>query len=130
MKSLGTVLIGVLCVLASGCAALVLAGAAGAGAAGGVLYAKGDLEASLEHPYKDVVNASRDGIDDVGLHLIQENDLGTATVFDCRRSDDKKVVVRVTSVTSDLTKINIRVGTFGDEDYSRYLYDKIQKRLD
>jgi hypothetical protein len=129
VKYLGAVLILITCVLLSGCTALIIGGAAAGAAAGGVLYAKGDLEASTEHPYKDVVKAARGAIDDVDLHLIQEKDLDGATVFDCRRTDDKKVIVRITTVTSELTNINIRVGTFGDEDFSRYLYGKIQDRL-
>lgn len=129
MRYLGPVLVGVFCLLPLGCAAVLLAGAVGAGAAGGVMYAKGDLEATFDLPMSKVVEASRDTIHEAELHLIAEKDLVTSWVFECRRADDAKVTIRVQSLTTETSRLNIRVGVFGDEDYSRLIYGKIRDRL-
>lgn len=129
MRYLGILLIGAMGVFTAGCGAIILAGAAGAAGAGGVLYAKGDLEATFDQPLAKVVDASRDAIDDMSLHLIDEKDLINEWQFICRREDDKKVTVKAISLTADTTKLSIRVGVFGDEDFSRLLYGKIRDRL-
>lgn len=111
--------------LQAGCL-IVAAGAAGAGT---VAYVKGELEASLDASYRGVVNASGRAIDALELHKISENGDATRTVIVARTADDRRVHITVNKVADSLTKVSIRVGTFGDETLSRTILDRIKQAL-
>ena len=42
---------------------------------------------------------------------------------------DKKVEIKLKRTEENYTKLSIRVGTFGDEEQSRVIYDKIKANL-
>lgn len=111
----------------SGC----LAVAVGAGAAGTVAYMRGDLEAEEPYGIEQTYAASREAVDELGLHIIEGEsgeDALTARVT-ARDSSDKKVVVRLKAITSNATKVKVRVGTFGDEAKTRRIYSTIREHL-
>jgi hypothetical protein len=111
----------------SGC--LVLA--VGAGAAGTVAYAKGDLEAEVHHGIDQVYAASRKAADDLKLHVINgegDKDALSATIM-ARDAADKRVAIKLKTVTQNITKVSIRIGTFGDQTKQRVIYDKVRENL-
>ena len=111
----------------SGC--LVLA--VGAGAAGAVAYTKGDLEAEQHHNIDQVYAATTKAVEDLKLYVLSDEgnqDALSATVV-ARDAGDKRVKVTLKSVAQDLTKVSIRVGTFGDQTKQRLIYDKIRENL-
>ncbi|MGE5296803.1 MAG: DUF3568 family protein [Solirubrobacterales bacterium] len=108
-----------------------LAIAVGAGAAGTVAYMRGDLEAEEPYGIEQTYAATRDAVDSLGLKIIN-GDSGADALSACvtaRDSSDKKVVVRLKAVTSNVTKVKVRVGTFGDEAKTRRIYNTIHDRL-
>jgi hypothetical protein len=109
----------------SGCL-LVAAGAAGAGT---VAYVRGELDASLSGSYDSVVKAANRALDDLQFKKINETKDAIKTVLVARTADDKKVRIEITKVSDTLTKVEIRVGVFGNENLSRTILDKIQKNL-
>ncbi|MBW8781228.1 MAG: DUF3568 family protein [Verrucomicrobia bacterium] len=109
----------------SGCL-LVAAGAAGAGT---VAYVRGELDASLAGSYDSVVKAANRALDDLQFKKINETKDAIKTVLVARTADDKKVRIEITKVSDTLTKVEIRVGVFGNENLSRTILDKIQKNL-
>ena len=113
----------------SGCAGLIVTGAAAGAGAGAVLYAKGDLEATVEQSRAAVVDATRKAVEGEGLTIDRERETEDEWIFDCRRGDGKEVTIKVKELTPSMSRIYIRVGTFGDEAYSRQLLDAIKKQM-
>ncbi|HTI72564.1 MAG TPA: DUF3568 family protein [Candidatus Limnocylindria bacterium] len=113
----------------SGCAALVVGGAAAGAGAGAVAYVTGELKsmagASLERTY----NASRAAIKDLRFIEVHANSDALDGSIEARTVDDKKVMIHVKRISDTATDLSIRVGTFGDETLSRQILDQIQKNL-
>ena len=112
-------------VFQSGC----LVVAAGAAAAGAVVYVRGELQASLANPYTDVVTASGRALEKLQFRKISEKGDALKTVIVARTGSDKKVEITVKKVTDSMTKVEIRVGVFGDEAMSLTILDKIKEGL-
>jgi len=111
----------------SGCIVL----AAGVGAAGTMAYAKGDLEAEEHQNIDQVYTAARKAAEDLGLHVIRGEggrDALSATLV-ARDAGDKRVTVKLKTVAQDVTKLSIRVGTFGDDTKQRLIYNSIRENL-
>lgn len=109
--------------LLTGCGALFLGAAAGGVA--GALYYKGELEADVEATPQAVIAATEKAFRD----LIWAKETATATATDglatARTATGKEVKVTVVTKTPEVSTLGIRVGTFGDENLSRLLYDRI-----
>lgn len=127
-KIIITILTGGSLALCSGCALLVIGGAAAAGA-GAVAYSNGDL--------KDTESASLDAAHTATLAALR--DLQYAVVSDAkdvnnakllaRTATDTKIQIELVKQAPAVTEIHIRVGTFGDEQLSRQLLEKIKTHL-
>lgn len=109
----------------SGCAVALV----GAGAAAGVGYIRGDLEATLEDDVEDVYKASLQALDQLKLAVVskQQDALGAKIVS--RNIEDKKIQINLKQNEGGITKLTIRIGIFGDETQSRLIYDKIRDNL-
>ena len=112
-------------VVQSGC----LAVAAGVAAAGTVVYIRGELQASLANPYGDVISATGKAIEKLQFRKISEKGDALKTVIVARTGSDKKIEITVKRVTDTLTKVEIRVGVFGDEALSMTVLDNIKQGL-
>ena len=110
--------------LLTGCAALVVGAAAG-GAAAGALYFKGELKADVDATPPEVIAATEKAFRDP----IWAKDTAAASATDglatARTATGKEVRVTVEMKTPEVSSIGIRIGTFGDENLSRLLYDRI-----
>lgn len=109
----------------SGCLA-VAAGAAGAGA---VAWVRGELDASIGNSLDAVDRATNRAAEQLKFVKIAESADALARVITLRTAEDKKIEVRLTRTTDTVTRVRIRVGTFGDESVSRLLLEKIQANL-
>ena len=111
----------------SGC----LVAAVGVGAAGTVAYMAGDLETQVSQDLDTLYAASREALESLELNLIEGKggkDSLSATLI-ARDVQDKKVQIKMTAVTNELTELSIRVGVFGDETKSQLIYQEILKSL-
>jgi hypothetical protein len=126
--------------LLRGLAALLLAGAllfqtgclvaaAGAAGAGTVAYLRGELSSTLDAPYENAVRAANRGLQELEFAKISENKDALTAILISRTADDKKVEVKVTKVTESTTRVQIRVGIFGDEALSLTVLDRIKEQL-
>lgn len=119
------VLIGGLMLQMTGCALLLVGGAA-AGAAAGIMYHEGELRADIDAPPPSVIKATERAFRD----LIWTKESATSSATDglatARTATGKEVVVTVGLKSENVSQIGIRIGAFGDENLSRLLYDKIQ----
>ena len=112
-------------VVQSGC----LAVAAGVAAAGTVVYIRGELQASLANPYRDVITATGKALEKLQFSKVSEKGDALKTVIVARTGSDKKVENTVKKVTDSVTKVEIRVGVFGDEALSMTILDNIKQAL-
>lgn len=118
------VLLGLIPATQSGC---ILA-AAGA-AAGGVLYYKGDLEATVDGPPDKVIAAAEAVMKEMQYPVISKYGSALNGQLVARTGGDKKIVIEAESLGTSSSKVNIRIGTFGDESLSRHILDKIKAQL-
>ena len=88
---------------ASGCF-LVLAGA---GAAAGVGYAKGDLEATLQHDLNDVYEAALRALRQLELPILSKSKTALNAEIRSINALDKKVRIILKRTETDNTKVNV-----------------------
>lgn len=109
--------------LLSGCAVLLLGAAAG-GVASGIYY-NGELKVDVDGTPPEVIAATEKAFRD----LIWAKETVSATDTDglatARTATGKEVKVTVVTNTPEVSTIGIRIGTFGDENLSRLLHDRI-----
>ena len=111
----------------SGCAAVVVGGAAAAGA--GYLWFNGNLEHTLDSALPKVEVATRqalEGLDLVGIETRADKLKGRVTA---RMADGTKVTVKLKAMDFETTSVRIRVGTFGDQAISEQILRHIERRL-
>jgi hypothetical protein len=111
--------------LGAGCV-MIAAGAAGAGT---VAYLRGELDASLSHPHDAVIRAADTALQQMQFPKLSEKKDAMVAEMIARTAMDKRVVVTLNNTGENLTRVRIRVGTFGDESISRALLDRIKANL-
>jgi hypothetical protein len=109
----------------SGCVAVV-AGAAGAGT---IAYVRGRLDAPLEADYDKAVRAANLAIKQLEFAKISEKKDALEAILIARTAADRKVEIKVFKVSDQTSKVQIRVGVFGDQALSLTVLDKIKINL-
>ena len=109
----------------SGCGVLILGGAA----AGTVGYVSGDLQATLEGSFTEVVGAADRAISDNSITQVSRKEEPHSVVYELRTIQDDKILLTITRAAAHLTNVTIRVGVFGDEPLSRRVLGEIENRL-
>ena len=117
-----------LTVMTSGCFLVVAGAAAGAGA-GAVAYVDGQLTVNFGNTYDAVVHAADQAIAQLQFLKVGESKDALKAILEARTADDKKVLITVTRTSDTLTKVEIRIGTFGDKQVSTAIYDRIKGNL-
>jgi hypothetical protein len=120
-----TSLLGLSLLINSGCPAVLLGGAAGAGS---VAYITGELKSTEEVPMSRAWRATQKTMNDLGFAITSmEKDAFYGQII-ARGAGDKKVKIKLERQSDKLTGIRIRVGTFGDEPLSLQILNNIRKR--
>lgn len=109
--------------LFSGCAALLVGAAAGAG---GVVYVQGELKVTEPVALNTAQRAAEKALQDLQLVVIKRQQDGLAGVIDARTSGDQKVTIKTKRITVNSTEVAIRVGVLGDEAKSRQILSRMQ----
>jgi len=110
----------------SGCFAILVGAAAGAS---GYAWAQGALVKEFNAPATDIYEASMKGLESLKVEIDSaDHDRLTARIRS-EFSDGKKIAINVDAITELTSKINIRVGVFGDKVRSELIYDAIKKYL-
>ena len=127
MKSLLTLLATTITVLLlTGCVALVVGGAAGVGT---YAYVKGELKVNESASLDRCWSASQGAMKDLQFTVTTQNKDALSGQLIAHTAMDKKIEIYLKKVSDNLTEVRVRVGTFGDEDMSRVIIQKIEKRL-
>jgi hypothetical protein len=119
------VLMGGLALSQGGCLIAAAAGAAG----GTIAYVKGDLEGAVDGSVGQTVAAAKAAFEEMGMPVLSSYVAGSEGEVHARVGSDNKAKVKVTMLGEKSSKVNVRVGTFGDESLSREIYDKIKAKV-
>jgi hypothetical protein len=123
-------LLGFIPLMNNGCVAAAVGGAAGVAAgAGTVAYIKGELKATEAYNVLTVWKATVQAVDQMHLVVTDKYSDATAGKLEAMTADNKKVRISLKRQGDKITEITIRVGTFGDEELSRFILSKIKKNL-
>lgn len=119
-------LLSICAVFFSGCAAVVVGAGAGAGA---YAYSKGEMKsveaASLDKVYKAVEKTVKD------MGFVVESKSKDALVGEvvCKGAGDKTIKIKLKFMTEKTTEVRIRVGLWGDENFSYQILKNIRENL-
>lgn len=108
-----------------GCAVLLV----GAGAAGTVAYVRGNLRAAESASLEKVYAATHKALDQLELKVTEDKKDALSATVTARDAQDKRVLIKLKSISEQSTQINIRIGTFGDQTKSQLIYQKIRENL-
>jgi phage-related tail protein len=109
--------------LLTGCAALLVGAAAGAG---GVAYVQGELKVTESVSLAVAQRAAEKALTDLKLGIQKRQADGLSGVLEARTAGDQKITVKTKRIADKSTEIGIRVGVLGDEAKSRQILNRIQ----
>ncbi len=110
----------------TGCVALAVGAAAGAGA---VAYKAGELISTESASIDKTWAATEKAFKQLDLLPEAKEKDGLAARMEATLASDKRVVVKLRNQGEKLTEVRIRVGIFGDEGFSRKVLEKIKANL-
>jgi len=102
---------------------------AGAGGAGTYAFVKGDLETMEKESVADLYNAALAALEELQIPVISKSQDALVAQIEGRNAEDKKVTIKIEVAENELSKMSIRIGTFGDQQQSQAIYDKIKALL-
>ncbi len=134
MRRFFFVVVGVLAIVFSGCAAQQFIPGSeflgfGPDAKSTVYFAKGDLEADVPHGVQDSYAASLDTLRSFDYTILsQESSSENCAIRAVRNGRDDELKINLRS-RGPVTHISIRSGLFGNPDLSQDIFDDIESRL-
>ncbi len=111
----------------TGCAVLLVGVAVGVGA-GAVAYTKGDLETLEPVSYESAWTAVEETAKEMGFPITKRDKKPLEGTL-LAKSHYGEVTFTVENKGEKLSFISIRVGTFGDEPFSRQIFEKLKGKL-
>jgi hypothetical protein len=112
-----------------GCAAAAVGAAGAAAGAGALAYSKGNLETTVQAPLDKTWQATLAATDDLGLTVAEQQSDAFHGHLVASQVKGGDVKIDLSKQTPDVTKVSIRVGTFGDEQQSLAILRKIRANL-
>jgi hypothetical protein len=114
--------------LLSGCAAVVVGGAAVGAGSGTYFYINGEMKTDYYFSFDAVWSACEKTVADMrGLDVQRDKMLAKGTIDAV--IDDEKVQISVTYKAKNVTTVSIRIGIFGNKLSSQLMHDKILDNL-
>ena len=114
--------------LISGCAAVVVGGAAAGAASGTYFYINGEMKTDYYASFDAVWSACEKTVADMrGLDVQRDKMLAKGKIEAV--IDDEKVQISVTYKAKDVTTVSVRIGLFGNKLSSQLIHDKILDNL-
>ncbi len=114
--------------LISGCAAVLVGGAAVGAGSGTYLYINGEMKTDYYSSFDAVWSACEKTVADMhGLDVQREKMLAKGTIDAV--IDDEDVHISVTYKAKNVTTVSIRIGLFGNKLSSQLIHDKILDNL-
>jgi hypothetical protein len=110
---------------------LVAAGGVAAGGAVGYAYYHGNVVRYYAATMPDVLAATKTSLAELGMPVVKEEADGSSPILECRTAKGDKVRIKLdmepSKIPSEgtLTRVGVRVATFGDQDVSERVLDQI-----
>jgi uncharacterized lipoprotein len=112
-----------------GCGALLAGGAGAAAGAGTIAYVRGEAQSTYPASFERTWNATLGALQEANLKVQDTDQDGSQGTIKAVQADDKNVNVALEPAGPGTTSVKIRVGTFGDEETSRAIHQRIASRL-
>lgn len=114
--------------LISGCAAVLVGGAAVGAGSGTYLYINGEMKTDYYSSFDAVWSACEKSVADMrGLDVQRDKMLAKGKIDAV--IDDEKVQIAVTYKAKNVTTVSVRIGVFGNKLSSQLIHDKILDNL-
>lgn len=114
--------------LITGCAALVVGGAAAGAASGTYLYVNGEMKTDYYSSFDAVWAACEKTVADMrGLDVQRDKTLAKGTID--AAIDDEQVKIAVTYKAKNVTTVSVRIGLLGNKLSSQLIHDRILDNL-
>ncbi|MBI3876628.1 MAG: DUF3568 family protein, partial [Verrucomicrobia bacterium] len=97
----------------------------GAGAAG-IAYTNGELKSNEPVSMEKAWAATEKAVEALEFKPVSKKKDALAAKYEVVGAADKRVVISLKNVGEKVTEVRIRIGTFGDESFSRTILSKIQ----
>ena len=110
---------------AAGCGFLIGAAAAGAAYA----YVRGEGKQAFPVPLQTARDAVLGALSDLSLPVLHSDQDATSAKIKSDAGSGRDIVIVLTREGEKVTMISVRVGVFGDANYTRMIFDRIEDRL-
>jgi uncharacterized protein YceK len=114
--------------MVSGCAAVVVATGAGAGA---YTYVNGELARAYPASYTRTLEACTRILNDLNMPIREQTSDGVQTTIAAERQDGTPMTLKIKIIGLDVTEVSVRTGVVGywNRDLSQQFQDFISQRL-
>ena len=92
-------------------------------------YSWGALNATEAADIDKVYGASLKAVEELDLPIIQKGVDAMSGKIVARDVADKKIIITLTAAAGGTTNISIKVGTLGDEEKSKLIYEHIKNKM-
>lgn len=123
------ILLGIILLASSGCAAVALVGVGGGAGAGTIAYLRGELKSMEDAPLERTYQAAQKAVKNLEFIVTSEQKDAFSAKLVARSATDKRIEVNLKELSDKLTEVRIRVGTFGDEALSLLILEHLKKHL-
>lgn len=117
----------------SGCFLLILPAVglvAGAGIGVGTAKWMSDkLVEQVPYPYQKAIEGARAGVKSMGMETIKETNTDKLTQISCKYTDGRTVWINIVLVSDKVSRIEVRVGSWGGKEEARKVLDAIMNSL-
>jgi len=124
--SVVVILVGISCVL-SGCLAAAAGGAAAG--AGGYAWATGKLSFTTSHSINECHNATISALQDLGITVLSDRTDNLSGRIKGETATGDPVAVDLEPQAQGITKVDVRVGFWGNHTHSVRIADAIKRHL-
>lgn len=115
----------------TGCALFVVAGAGAAAGVGTAQYINGELKQAYSAPMDKTWNASLAAAVELKMNPTEKyfDNLDQNRVIKGKTQEKKDFQISLEAMAKDVTMVKVRIGVFGDEEYSKKVQEAIAKNL-
>ena len=121
-------LMAALLVLTNGCFLFVVGAAAGGGAAG-YAWVNGEVKTTEASSLNQTWDASLAAMKDLEFNVTDKSKDALSGNVTAQTADNKTIKINLKYISNTSTELRIRVDTFGDENLSRIILNKINSHL-
>jgi hypothetical protein len=120
--------------LATGGCLVATVGAVG-GAAAGYAYYKGKVNQDFNAGFEDTLAAGRTALTELGLPVLSETRASNSAILESHSAEGDRIRIDIDSFDSPIpiegkiTRVGVRVATFGDQAFSQKVLDQIGAHL-